>query len=165
MGEPNPAVPLPPPGGKKDFTSSASLKRAELRRFPRFHAHEAAAQLYLKGFLTKIGIGRKNEATGTVNLSEGGILVVTHRKHANDTKVQVRVEIEKYKDVIEVDGIVRWCFQSARDAAAFYTGIEFIDLPPAQAALIAKMRAWFTSPEYKQKNATRRRLAPPDLHK
>ena len=164
MGETNPAAPLPP-GGKKDFHSSASLKRAELRRHPRFHAHEAAAQLFLKGFLTQIGIGKKNEATGTVNLSEGGILVVIRRKHPPETKVQVRVEIEKYKDVIEVDGIVRWCFQSARDGSDYYAGIEFLNLKPAQAALIAKMRDWFTSPEYKQKSATRRRLAPPDLQK
>jgi Tfp pilus assembly protein PilZ len=163
MGETNPAVPPAPGAGKKEFTSSASLKRIELRRYPRFHAHEAAARLYLKGILTQIGIGRKNEATATVNLSEGGILVVTQRKLAEGAKVQIRVELEKYKDVIEVDGMVRWSFQSARDKDDFYTGIEFTKLQPGQAAHIAKMRAWFTSPEYKQKSATRRRLAPPDL--
>lgn len=157
MGEANPGVP-PSSGG-----SSVKLNRVELRRHPRFRANEAAAQLYLKGFLTRIGIGKKNEAKGTVNLSEGGILVVMNQKHAAQTKVQVRVEIEKFNDVIEVDGVVRWCFQSARDGADYYAGIEFLNLKPAQATLIAKMRDWFTSPEYKQKNATRRRLAPPEF--
>jgi hypothetical protein len=166
MGEANASGsgPAPTAGGKHEG-SSVRLKRPELRQYPRFRMDETIAQLYIKGFLTKFGLGRKNEARSAVNLSEGGILMLTHSKLNPGTKVQVRIEIEKYHDLIEAEGEVRWCFQSARDATDFYAGVQFKDLPPAHAALIGKMRAWFTSPEYKQKSATRRRLAPPDAQK
>jgi hypothetical protein len=124
---------------------------------------EATLQINIKGFLTSFGIGLKNEARSAVNLSEGGILAVTQAKLTPGTRLRIKIEIEKYKDVIEADGEVRWCFQSAREASDFYTGIQFKNLPQAHAALIGKMRAWFTSPEFKQKTATRRRLAPPEL--
>jgi len=163
MGEGNAADPASTSGGKSESASTGPLKRAELRRHPRFRADAASAHLYVKGFLTTIHIGRKNEARSAVNLSEGGILLRTQSKLKAGTKVQVRIEIEKYNDLIEAEGEIRWCFQSARDGADYYAGIQFNGLPPAQAALIAKMRSWFTSPEYKQKTATRRRLAPPEF--
>ena len=134
-----------------------------MRRHSRFRAEEAATRLYVKGFLTKIGIGLKNEARATVNLSEGGVLLITRSRLKKDSPVVVRIEIEKYNDVIEAEGTVAWCFPSARVQEEFYAGIQFKSLPPAQAALIGKMRSWFTSPEYKQKSATRKRLAPPEL--
>jgi len=158
--------PLPPSSPRNENPSSARLKRAELRRHPRFKTgQEATAEIYLKGLLTTFGIGRKNEARAAVNLSEGGLLVRTASKLKTGAKVQVRIEIEKYHDVIEGEGEVRWCYQSAQNASDFYAGVQFKDLAPAQKALIDKMRSWFTSPEYKQKSATRRRLAPPELQK
>ena len=114
-------------------------------------------------FLTSLGIGRNSEVRTAVNLSEGGILILTHSKLKAGSRVQVKIEVEKYKDVIECEGEVRWCYQSARDATDFYAGIQFKDLPPTQMALIAKMRSWFTSPEYKQKSATKKRTGPPEL--
>lgn len=162
MGETNAASPAPTSGAKGENTS-VRLKRAELRQHPRFRTDDdARAALYVQGFLTKLGIGRTNHAQEAVNLSEGGILLRTQSKLKSGTKVQVRIEIEKYKDLIEAEGEIRWCFQSAKDTS-FYAGIQFKDLPPNQAALIGKMRSWFTSPEYKQKSATKRRLAPPEM--
>jgi len=162
MGETNDAGPAPSTGAKGDNTS-VRLKRAELRQYPRFRTDDdARAQLYVQGFFTKLGIGRTNHAQSAVNLSEGGILLRTQSKLKSGTKVQVRIEIEKYKDLIEAEGEIRWCFQSAKDTS-YYAGIQFKDLAPNQAALIGKMRSWFTSPEYKQKSATRRRLAPPEM--
>jgi PilZ domain len=144
-------------------SSSERLRRAELRRHPRFRAEEAGARLYVKDFLATLGIGRKNEAGAAVNLSEGGVLLRIQSRLKGLSRVRVRIELEKYNDIIEAEGIVRWCFQSARNPADFYAGVEFRTLPQAQAALIGKMRSWFTSPEYKQKSAIRKRLAPPDL--
>lgn len=158
------AAASPSPAGKPDV-SSARLKRPELRRHPRFRTDEASAELYLKGFLATLGIGKKNEASSAVNLSEGGILVIVHSKLACGAKVRVRIEMEHYNDVIETDGEVRWCYQSAKDPSDYYAGVQFKSLPAAQASHIAKMRSWFTSPEYKQKSATRRRLAPPEFQK
>jgi hypothetical protein len=166
MGETNPAVPPPPPSGPRGEHTSTRVRRAELRQHPRFRTDEdAAARLYIRGFLTKLGLGLKNEAQSAVNLSQGGALILTHSKLKPGTKVKVKIEIEKYNDLIETDGEVRWCFQSAREENDFYAGIQFSDLPAGKAALISKMHSWYTSPEYKQKSATRRRLGPPDLKK
>jgi len=154
----------PTPGNKKELTS-ARMKRAELRQHPRFRIEDAKTELYLKGFLAKMGIGRKNEARVAVNLSEGGLMVSTHGKLKPGVKVQLRIEMEKFKDVIETEGEVRWCYVSARNASEYYTGIQFVKLAPAHLSKINQMRAWFTSPEFKQKSATRRRLADPELLK
>jgi hypothetical protein len=161
MGESNSPSPVPTP--PKSGDSSSQRGRAELRGYTRFKTQEATARIYIKGLLSSLGIGRKNEAQTAVNLSEGGILLLTQSKLKAGAKVQVRIEFEKYKDVIECDGEVRWCYQSARDAGDFYAGIQFKNLTPTQTALIGKMRSWFTSPEYRAKAATKKRLAPPDL--
>lgn len=163
MSETNPAGSFPAAGGRKEFPSSANMKRAELRQHVRFRIEDAKTEIYLKGFLTRMGIGRRNEARVAVNLSEGGLLVSTHQKLAPGAKVQLRIEMEKFKDVIETDGEVRWCYVSARNAAEYYTGIQFTKLTPAQTTKINQMRAWFTSPEFKQKSATKRRMADPEL--
>jgi hypothetical protein len=134
-----------------------------MRRHTRFKTEEASAQITTKGLLATLGIARKNQARATVNLSEGGILVRAQSKLKAGSRVKVKIEVEKYNDVIECEGEVCWCYQSARDASDFYAGIRFVDLPPAQSALIGKMRSWFTSPEYRQKSATKKRQAPPEL--
>ena len=149
------AVPTPKP------PSTAKLKKAELRRHVRFVPDKASAQIYPKGFLTTIGIGRDREPRTIVNLSESGALIVLGAKLPSGTKVMVRIEMEQYKDVIETEGEIRWCYQSARDKTAFYAGIQFVNLTRSQATRIAKMREWFTSPEYKLKSSTRRRLMAP----
>ena len=164
MSESNVSGATPAPGSRKEITS-AKMKRAELRQHPRFRIGEAKTEMYLKGFFAKMGIGRKNEARVAVNLSEGGLMVSTQGKLAPGSKVQLRIEMEKFKDVIDTEGVVRWCYVSARDASDYYTGIQFVNLAPAHLSKINQMRAWFTSPEYKQKSATRRRLADPELLK
>jgi len=151
------------PGGKPEPSSSGKLKRAELRRHVRFVPERAVAQLYPKGLLTTIGIGRDTQERMVVNLSESGALIVLDAKLPIGTKVQVRIEMEQYKDVIETEGEIRWCYQSARDATAFYAGVMFKNLTASQASRIGKMRDWFTSPEYRLKSSTRRRMAPLDL--
>ena len=98
MSEAGSSGAIPAAGGKKEFTSSAKLKRAELRQHPRFRVEDAKTELYLQGFLAKLGIGRKNEARVAVNLSEGGLLLSTHGKLAAGTKVQLRIEMEKFKE-------------------------------------------------------------------
>jgi hypothetical protein len=166
MGDTDPQEPEPSDTTKKILSSSSSTKvrksGPENREHYRFRIEDATTEIYLQGFLGRIGLGRfdpnrKNEARVAVNLSEGGLMVSTHNKLPRGAKVHLRIEMEKFKDVLEADGIVRWCYASARNAAEFYTGIEFLNMPPAQIAKIAGMRAWFTSPEFKNKSATKRR--------
>jgi hypothetical protein len=148
-------------GGKPQTSDSGKHKKAELRRHIRFVPENATAVLYAKGFLTTLGIGRSNMAQYIVNLSESGALIVLSSKFQPGTKVQVRIEMEKFKDIIEAEGEIRWCYQSARDATEYFAGIMFRNLPSLQATRISKMRDWFTSPECKLKSSTRRRLAGP----
>ncbi|HZE97321.1 MAG TPA: PilZ domain-containing protein [Planctomycetota bacterium] len=164
MSESNSAGSTPAPAGKKEITS-AKFNRADLRQHARFKIEEARTQMFLQGFLSRIGIGRKNEARVAINLSEGGIMVSTLGKLKPGTRVKLRIEMEKFKDVIETDGVVRWCYASARNASEYYAGIQFQKLAAPHVSKIAQMRAWFTSPEFKQKSATRRRMADPELLK
>jgi len=150
---------------KKREMSSGRHDRPDLRKHPRFRIEDAKTEMYLKGFLAKIGLNRKNEARVAVNLSEGGLLVITQSKLNPGAKVHLRIEMEKFKDVIEAEGEVRWCYASAKDASDFYAGVEFVKLAQENVSRINQMRAWFTSPEFKQKSATRRRLADPELMK
>ncbi|MBI3857059.1 MAG: hypothetical protein HY293_15340, partial [Planctomycetes bacterium] len=84
----------------------------------------------------------------------------SHDRMKTGTKVKVRLEIGKFKDVLEAEGIVRWCFQSAKEESNFYAGIRFVKMPPPVASKIAKLRGYFTSPEYKSRTAARKRSHP-----
>jgi hypothetical protein len=148
-----------PPEARKDPPTGSEPKptRQELRRHLRFRIDDASAKLYVKGFLTSIGLGRVNKARAAINLSEGGTLLLAYEKVPIGTKVVVRIEMERFEDVIDVEGIVRWCQQSGRSDKDWYAGIEFKGLTSGDAKKIVSMREWFTSPEYKTRTATRRR--------
>ena len=132
-------------------------KKSDLRRSTRFQIDDAVTLVYKKTLLSGLGIGRTNEARAAVNLSEGGILVRTHDRVKNGTTVKVRLELEKFKDVIEAEGVVRWCFKGAGEGGDYYAGIRFTRVPEAAAAKILQLRGYFTSPEYRSRSAARRR--------
>lgn len=148
--------------GKTPMAPVAQVKDgSELRSNTRFSvAGLAIPVVYEHGFLTSIGIGRINQARAAVNLSEGGVLVRTHDRMKSGTKVKVRLEIEKLNDIIEAEGVVCWCFQCAKEESNFYAGIRFTQVPPSVASKIAKLRGYFTSPEYRSKAAVKRRRDP-----
>jgi Tfp pilus assembly protein PilZ len=135
-------------------------RKSELRGSQRFRVDGIVPLVYERGMLTTVGIGRKNQARAAINLSEGGLLIRTHGRLKIGTPVHVRLEIEKFSDVIEADGIVRWCFQSATDAKDFYAGLQFLKLPSSIVNKIARLRSYFTSPEYMMKMASKRRADP-----
>lgn len=138
--------------------SIPSKRGSELRATTRFSVADIAVPLvYEHGFLTSLGIGRVNQARAAVNLSEGGMLVRTHDRMKSGTKVKVRLEIDKLNDVLETEGVVRWCFQGAKEESNFYAGIRFTNVPPPLASKIAKLRGYFTSPEYLSKTSGKRR--------
>jgi PilZ domain-containing protein len=150
---------------RKPASSGAYSKstRQELRRYLRFRIEDASAELIIKGFFTSFGLGRVNKGRAAINLSEGGVMLLVRETIPVDTKVTVRIDMEKYEDVIEASGVVKWCEQSARSDKDFYAGIEFTGLGDADLKKIAKMREWFTSPEFKTRTATRRRTQPPRI--
>ena len=162
MADLTPASPQPPPK-QGSSTSNPKLTRQDLRTFLRFRIDDASAALYVKGFLYSIGLGRANKARAAINLSEGGVMLLTREKISVDTKVTIRIEMEKFSDVIETTGQVRWCEQSAKSDKDYYAGIQFDKLDESDLKKISQMREWFTSPEYKTRTATRRRLQGPTI--
>jgi hypothetical protein len=148
-----------------DTTQLGSLppedqKHAELRSSPRFKVEDVQALVYEKGLLTQLGIGIQNRAKEAINLSTGGILVRMGDRMKRGTKVGVRLEIERFNDIIEAEGIIRWCFQAAKDTRNYYAGIQFTKIAPTMAAKISRLQSYFMSPEYKSKTA-RKKLKDP----
>jgi hypothetical protein len=130
-------------------------KQANLRRHPRFSVDGAGATLYFKGVLSLVGLGGSSKARGLLNLSEGGALLICTEEAAPGRKVKVRVDMEKYQDVFEAEGVVKRCSRSARREGEFHIGLQFTDVDGAQKRKLVKMREWFTSPEYKTMAALR----------
>ncbi len=137
-----------------------SVRKHELRRSARFHVDDAVQLVYRKSLLTVLGFGRVNEARAAVNLSEGGILIRSADRVKSGTQVRVRLEIEKFKDVIEAEGVVRWCFQGAGEEGGFYAGIRFTEVAEAAVTKIRRLHGYFTSPEYRSRSAARKRRDP-----
>jgi len=134
--------------------------RQDLRRHLRFRIDDASAKLYIKGFLTTLGLGRVNQVRAAINLAEGGTLLLVRQPIPVGTQVVVRIDLERFGDLIESTGVVRWCTQSSKSDQDYYAGIEFAGLSPADLKKIVRMRDWFTSPEYKTRTTTRRRIRP-----
>lgn len=153
-----------PPGGapaKDKDTESTSSRPApagsERRKHARFEMSEAETTVYREGVLTLIGVGKENKARVALDLSEGGLRILCEERIPVGTKVRVRIEVEKYQDVIEATGTVRWCFQSAKRKEDFFAGIMFVNLDAGQTRKIALMREWFTSPQYRAMRDSERR--------
>ena len=154
-----------PSGGKREERPAArssgdgASMAANHRKHMRFEIDGSGTTVILKGFLSMFGIGRSNKAQSLMNLSEGGALVLATEQVPPGSRVRVRVDMEKYKDVFEADGMVRWCTRSRRRNGDFHLGIQFDSMPEAQARKLAKMRDWFTSSAYKARASTRARAS------
>lgn len=149
----NPDAPSasPPPAPKPPPTQDRR------RRHPRFDLDEARVDLFEGGLLAAIGVGRTNLARAPLDLSEGGVRVLLHRRIKTGTKVKIRLEIEKHGDAVEATGVVRWCFESGERPGDFYAGVMFTNLNASLKRKIVLMRDWFTSPQFRALRAARRR--------
>jgi hypothetical protein len=155
-------APAPAPATATSSSTSAQQRDSERRKNPRFEIDDAQAALYKEGILSVFGVGRSNQARMALDLSEGGARFLTHERIPLGSKVKVVIQIDRYKDSIEAQAEVRWCYQSAKNPRDFYSGVRFVDLEPAQARKIALMRDWFTSPQYKAVKETKVRSAKKD---
>jgi Tfp pilus assembly protein PilZ len=135
-------------------------RKSELRSSERFPVDDAVPLVYRKTLLSALGIGRSNQARAVVNLSAGGLLIRTRDRVQHGTAVKVRLHLEKFGDVIEAEGVVRWCSQAAGEGADYYAGIRFTRVPDPAAMKISRLRGYFTSAEYRTRSAARRRRDP-----
>jgi len=128
----------------------------DMRKHQRFEVDEASATLFREGFLLKLGIGRGSKARAAVDLSEGGIRLAVTERLQPGTRVRIRIELEKYKEVIEATGMIRWCRQYAGKADEYIIGVMFEKLSPQEIRKIGLMRECMTSVQYKVMRETRR---------
>lgn len=125
----------------------------DLRTHPRFRVDDATAVVYPEKFLNKFGLSKGNRAKAAVNLSEGGALVVLAGPLEEETRVRIRVEVGKFKDVFECAGEVRWC-RAGSEAGKYFAGVRFLDLLPGDKAKIANLRKMLTSKDYKARHTS-----------
>src|SRR5687767_6355371 len=92
-------------------------ERREQRAHPRFETEGGTVDVDLR-----------KEAL--VNLSQGGLLLLSRRLLPEGTRLRLRIELPKWKDLIACDGVVRWSAQSARDEDRFYAGLRFAEMDP-----------------------------------
>lgn len=150
-GKPKRRAQPPPPGPTKPGI------KTNLRKYVRFQVDDVSAMMYVRGFMSSLGLGRNNIARSLINLSEGGVMLRSKQKVPRGEKVHVHLTMEKYQDEFEGDGIVRWCVSHPSKAEEYYVGIQFESLKDDQVKRLIKMRDWFTSPEFKAKTKTRAR--------
>jgi hypothetical protein len=160
------ALPASAPGpGPSSDRLPPSAERQEQRQYPRFKLDGATVILGKQGILASLGLGVKKDIA--VNLSQGGVLALAPRKFAPKTRLRLTIEIPKWSEIIDVQGEVRWCTQSARTETHFYTGLSFIDLNPLDAKRIARMYELANSVDYRAKAGAREassgRLKPPKV--
>jgi hypothetical protein len=150
------------PGQNEPSTAQGSDRRVHNR----FEVDQASAHLYKDGLFAFIGVGKgTNLARAAIDVSESGAQLMIHERLSPGTKVRLKIAVEKYKEVIETTGIVRWCYQSAKKKQDFFVGVEFLAMDAAQARKLAAMRDWFTSPQYKaiRQGRLRPKDKPPEI--
>jgi hypothetical protein len=74
------------------------------------------------------GMGR------TLNVSESGILLETHAPLDPNTTVSLTIGMEE--EIIDIKGIA--VYSQENDGGGFETGIEFIDIQPAELTVLQK---------------------------
>jgi serine/threonine protein kinase len=108
---------------------------AEQRRRARRAPYNTPVQLVMEGAHAGTIDGR------TEDISEGGILVLSHAECAADQRVSVRFALPMEGKVVSVDAHVRWVRAAPGPAQARgnrAVGLEFIDLHPSVRSSIAQ---------------------------
>jgi len=142
MATPEKKNSLPPEVGLESLPAS----REDLRKHVRFRIDEASTSFVIKGVSTSLVSGRMSQGRASINLSEGGTMLLVREPIPVGTPVSIRVEVEGYSEVLETSGVVRWCKLDGCNEKDYHAGIEFTDLGAAEHRKITKMREWLDSP-------------------
>ena len=129
-----------------------SAAPGEKREHPRFKVEGASAVVGKSGLLAGL-LGPKTHRV--VNLSQGGAMICINKRLPVGSKHDLRIEIPRYKEVIQTAGEIRWCLESVKNSD-IYIGVRFVDLDPADRRKIAGMYELFSSVEYKAMSAVRK---------
>lgn len=145
------SAPLPKPPSDRSFPAASNVDK---RQYPRFKVDDATAVLGKPGLLASLGLGPIRHSV--INLSQGGAMVRFAKSLAVDSRHELRIEIPKYREVIEAVGEIRWCGESVKRKSEFYLGIQFVDLPAAELRKLSSMYEWVSSAEYRARSAARK---------
>ncbi len=124
----------------------------EKRAHPRFKIEGVTAVVGNAGLLGSL-LGPKKHRV--VNLSQGGAMIQINKKLPVGSKHDLKIDISKYKEVIQGVGEVRWCLESAKNSD-IYIGVRFVDLDASERRKIAGMQELFSSVEYKAMASARK---------
>jgi len=117
----------PPPVPRPELRVEEQRRRA--KRAP----YNTPLQLVLAGSQSRSIDGRSED------ISEGGILFLSHADCPTDQRVSARFALPMEGKVISVDAHVRWVRAAPGHAHGIRAiGLEFVDLPPAVRASIAQ---------------------------
>jgi hypothetical protein len=132
---------------KLNATPQTPVGQAAPGKHPRFALYDAKVKLYRRGATSLFGLARLNIEGTALNLSEDGTDLITQEQLLPDTKVHLRLEIAKFEDRIESDGVVRWCHKDPKAEDRYTVSVEFAGSDASLARKIAQMKGWFTSPQ------------------
>ena len=116
------------------------------RRHARFQVSSTQVLLFRNGLLTALNLG-SNKARKVCDLSAGGARILVTEKLTVKQKVRLKITLEKYQDLIDIDGEVKWCFPST-NKKDFYVGVKFFTDDAATTRKMTALQEWFTSPQY-----------------
>jgi PilZ domain-containing protein len=138
-----------PPPAAKPVPSDRPAKPSDRRTSVRFRVDEANAWVQERTLVTLLRLSKRGLDGTVINLSEGGVLVRTDSRLELKSKLRVRIVFERFKDVIESNGEVRWSHEVPKKST-FLGGIQFVGLDPSIARKIRLMGEYFTSVQYKE---------------
>lgn len=138
---------MAPPGGG-----------VERRRVLRFEIDDYSVVLYRIGTLQRIGFRKKNIGRTVRNLSLTGACLISDKPVRIGQKVQLLLILNKFNDLFDAMGIVRWVAGSKILPDHYEIGVEFTSLEEVQSSRLQHIQGWFTSVAYRvQKELTKRK--------
>jgi PilZ domain-containing protein len=140
--------------GPKPASERAVAVSHEKREHPRFKLEGATAVLGKEGILAGLGLpwGKRR----VHNLSQGGAMIHVGKALAVGSRHPIKIEIPKFKEVLEGEVEVRWCTESAKKDKDFFAGVAFVQLSAQDRRKIAAMQDLLTSAEYRAKASARK---------
>ncbi len=91
-----------------------------------------------------------------MDLSEGGACLICTEQLKLETRVRLKIVLEKVKDEIELFGEVRWCCQDKLSSSLFLVGVLFVDLDSEQTRKLKRIEGFFTAAA--ARDATKKQL-------
>ena len=147
----------PPPAPTKPAPAPRPGGGANRRAHERFRVEEAGLWLQVGALARLLNLSKGAVEGRVANLSEGGVMILTSVTLEAGAKCRARIVFEKFRDVIESRGEVRWSRQVPGKEGGFAAGIQFLRLDAPLARKIALMREYFGSVQYREIRELRRR--------